>query len=280
MIVKGIQHVFSFGKWYAQAKSRFDVDSPFVSKFISHVLESREEPTALRDLRDLRDELKADRRQVRLAPMGAGSSVSKMKIRTVRDILHNSVSTHNQQALLYRLIKLYQPKTMLELGTCLGISAVAQWRGHREGRLYTIEGDPALHQLAKKIIKKLEPGHGDHIKVISGSFANVLPSLLNQMGSLDYLFIDGDHHSEALLSYYDICKNYLHEKSIVVIHDLYWSKDMHQAWIQISRRPEVTAALDLYHSGILFFNQSIKHPLRYALISARFKPTSMGFFRN
>jgi hypothetical protein len=49
----------------------------------------------------------------------------------------------------------------------------------------------------------------------------------------------------------------LTENSIVVFDDIYWSDGMVLAWNEIKKHPKVTATIDLFQIGIVFFNKNL-----------------------
>jgi len=58
----------------------------------------------------------------------------------------------------------------------------------------------------------------------------------------------------------------VHNNSIVIIDDIYWSDDMELAWQTIKNHPRVTSSIDLFHMGIIFFNTDVNkmhYKMRY-----------------
>ena len=53
---------------------------------------------------------------------GAGSAISKSDRRSVASIAKNSSKSKKYGQLLYRMVNYYEPGTILELGTSLGIT--------------------------------------------------------------------------------------------------------------------------------------------------------------
>ena len=45
----------------------------------------------------------------------------------------------------------------------------------------------------------------------------------------------------------------LHDDSVVILDDIHWSDEMHQAWETIKKDPAVTLSIDLFFKGIVFF---------------------------
>ena len=45
---------------------------------------------------------------------------------------------------------------------------------------------------------------------------------------------------------------YLSEKSVVVLDDIHWSKEMHQAWQILQSNQSFCYSVDLFYKGLLF----------------------------
>ncbi|HEX7116836.1 MAG TPA: class I SAM-dependent methyltransferase [Steroidobacter sp.] len=54
----------------------------------------------------------------------------------------------------------------------------------------------------------------------SGRFDDVLPGVLSEMGSVDYVFIDGHHEEEATNRYFELVRPYLSDIAVVVFDDI------------------------------------------------------------
>ncbi len=270
--------VLDFLSYYWSARTSYQIDSPFVFNFIQEVLDSKSIHPYLADIQTFRNKLLQDNSKLRLEPMGAGSSTLNRSESTVSSMARASLSSPGQQAFLYRLVRRYLPETMLELGTSFGLATIHQQLGNPKAHLISIEGQRPIYEKALEIIQQFRHfNNRPNLKL--GTFEEQLPLALAQWPKLDYLFLDGDHRYEAVLKNYLTCQPHLHEDSMVVIHDIYWSQGMKEAWNHIKRRAEVTVALDLFHSGVLFFSSDIREPIYLSLIPSQWKPLNWGFFR-
>ena len=270
--------VFDFLQYYWYARTKYQIDSPFVFDFINHVLTSPVDTPYKSDFQSIRATLLQDHSKINLEPLGAESKVLNGRKTTISRVARSSLTLPSQQALLYRLVKHYRPKYLLELGTNFGLTTALQQLANPDGLLISIEGQPQIFQQAMEIHRNFKH-FNNRPRLLLGSFEQQLPQALAQFPRLDYLFIDGDHRFEAVVSNYLMCKEHLTHESVVVIHDIYWSAGMKAAWNKIKVRSEVKVAIDLFHCGILFFSEDVKEPLDLKLITSKWKPLSWGFFR-
>ena len=193
----------------------------------------------------------------------------------MRDLVRWSAIDAFSGQLLFRMVLHAQPKTILELGTNLGFSAMYLRAAARGAQFVTIEGHETVARLAAHSLQraKLPP-----VDIRTGSFVAVLPSALRDLQKVDFVWLDGDHRGDATTAYYEQILPFLHQDSVLVIGDIHWSADMEEAWHQLKSRPEVTLSIDLLHFGVLFFRPAQKAKEDYTLIQAKWKPWRLGFW--
>lgn len=115
------------------------------------------------------------------------------------------------------LSKIYRPKTILEIGTFTGYSAICLSEGLAEGGvLHTIEANPELEQLIRKYIGKA--GLEDKIVLHIGQAAAIIPSLQLEW---DLVFIDANKQQNAL--FYDLIFEKVKPGGIIVVDNVLWS---------------------------------------------------------
>jgi predicted O-methyltransferase YrrM len=119
-----------------------------------------------------------------------------------------------------------------------------------DAKVYTLEGCPQTAGVAKDVFGKA--GVKD-INVITGNFDDTLPDVIDGLDQLDFVYIDGNHQRDATLKYFEWCLPKVHEGTMLIFDDIYWSEGMKQAWAQIKAHPDVTATVDLYWIGLVFF---------------------------
>ena len=135
------------------------------------------------------------------------------------------------------------------------MSTLALAAGNRQSRVSTIEGNESLFQFTRLHSRAYHEGNIDFHQ---GRIGSVLPVLLPVLNRVDLAFLDGNHRFHPTLRYYGYLKPYLHEKSVMIVDDIHWSKGMEWAWEDLSARPEVGLSVDLFHFGLLFFRSDME----------------------
>jgi predicted O-methyltransferase YrrM len=186
---------------------------------------------------------------IKVTDLGVGSKSLKSELRKVSDIAKKSLKKPKYAEMLFRLVQFYDCKQVLELGTSLGITTGYLAKANKSGAVTTIEGCAEIAKLASQNLKDLDCRN---VKLVTGSFDDVLPTILPNLEKIDLLFIDGNHSKEATLRYFQLCKPYLSDRAIVVLDDIHWSKGMHSAWETALNDQNIGMSIDVFEMGILF----------------------------
>jgi predicted O-methyltransferase YrrM len=151
---------------------------------------------------------------------------------------------------LFKLLRTFQPKSCVELGTAVGISAAYQaaaLRVNGRGGLTTLEGAASLANIAQRNLDRLGLGT---VEVVVGRFRDTLSRVLASRQPVDYVFIDGHHDEQATLNYFEIMNPFLAGTALLVFDDIAWSSDMKRCWNTIVNDRRVITAVDLGPVGL------------------------------
>ncbi len=258
------------------AKTRYDIDSPFVTEFITHVLEDRRQFYAFPLIEWIRRLLWKDKTEISITDHGAGSRITKKSVRTIRHIVRHGAISRRQGQYLFKIALYYQPSKIVELGTSLGISTLYLALTDSRRPVVTVEGSEEIARKAAETFYRLKL---KNISIINDTFQKALTVIREEWKNIDLLYLDGDHRSGSSLQYFEYCLPLFHEKSILVLADIYWSEEMQQAWQKIKSHSSVTVALDLFDFGILFFDPGIREKISVKLVPVRYKPWRIGLMR-
>jgi predicted O-methyltransferase YrrM len=231
------------------------VHSPFVFDFIQHVLRDKKQYDCYYKIESARKELLSNKKIIEVEDFGAGSTVIKSNQRVIKDIAASSLKPKKYAQLLYRMVKYYQPTTILELGTSFGITTSYLASGNYSAKVYTCEGAKEIATIAKQNFSIL---NFNNIDVVQGDFAITIPILFDQLKMIDFAFIDGNHRKAPTLAYFSKLLNRSTNSTILIFDDIHWSVEMEQAWEEIKQHPSVTLSIDLFFIGIVSINPAIK----------------------
>lgn len=151
-----------------------------------------------------------------------------------------------------RLVRELAPRSCLELGTALGMSAAYQGAAlelNGAGRLITLDGARAWGAAAEQGLSAL--GLAGRAEVVIGPIDDTLAPVLERIAPVDYAFLDADHTEEATLRHFDMVLPHLSPGALVLLDDIHYSEGMWRAWMAIKQRNRVTLAIDLGRIGVV-----------------------------
>jgi predicted O-methyltransferase YrrM len=231
------------------------IHSPFVFDFIKQVKNDKKKYACYELIEARRKALLNDNNVIEVEDFGAGSSVIKTNKRIVKAIARSSLKPKKFSQLLFRMVQYYQPKTILELGTSLGITTAYLAAGNIHAKVFTCEGATNIAAIAKQTFGQLNI---KNIALTKGDFTHTLPPLLQQLQHIDLAFVDGNHRKAPTLDYFTQLLQYANQHTILVFDDIHWSAEMEEAWAAIQQHPAVTLTIDLFFIGIVCVNTDIK----------------------
>jgi caffeoyl-CoA O-methyltransferase len=114
------------------------------------------------------------------------------RVTNLQVIQPKMLSGRVQAAFLTLVARMLRPRTVLEIGTFTGYSALAIAAGLDESaEIHTVEIDDELEDLARSFFERSE--HGGKIRQHIGAALEVVPGLARELGRpFDLVFIDGD----------------------------------------------------------------------------------------
>jgi predicted O-methyltransferase YrrM len=159
--------------------------------------------------------------------------------------------------ILFKLIRKFQPKSCLELGSCMGLSAsfqAAALKLNGIGKMVTLEGAASLALIAKKNFQLLNLGN---IDIIEGRFQDTLPTVLKRYGPFDYVFIDGHLDGTATINNFNQIIPYVSDKALFIVDNISWSESMKKGWKYIESNERVRITFHLRQMGICIIDNKI-----------------------
>ncbi len=238
------------------------IHSPFVFDFIRHVLIDKRQFYAYKKVEDWRFILLSDNTGLEITDYGAGSANGNAKTKKISAIARQAAKPAKWGQLLFRIVNYYQPGTIIELGTSLGLSAAYMAMANNKARLITCEGSPAIASVARRNFDAMALSQ---VEIVVGNFDDKLQDILDGLTTVDLAFIDGNHRKVPTLKYFNQLLNKRSDQSILIFDDIHWSDEMELAWSEIKAHPEVMMTIDLFFIGLVFFRKEFKVKQHFAL---------------
>ena len=259
--MKQIRFIYKFFLHSLTARNTkgYGVHSPFLFQLVRFVIYDKSQYYIFSKIENLRKNLKLDNRVLHIVDFGTGQN----RNRKVADIAAHSLKQTKYAQLLFKMVLFVKAQHVLELGTSLGLTSSYLASSSSDIRCVSLEGSDEIAAVAKENFEKIQI---KNIELKLGDIDKILPAVLSGFDKLDFVFIDANHRFPAAYDYFEQCVSRIHEKSIVVIDDIYWSADMEKVWNMIKKHPKVTSTIDIFQMGIVFFNTDLNkshYKMRY-----------------
>ncbi len=243
----------TFIQYLLKSTNQHGIHSPFVYEFVTQCLYVKTPKNKLKSLRDLRQPLLKSQQELEVVDEGKGSQQFNSNTRKVSAIAKNAGMGWHQSKLIFKIINYFNIKNTLELGTSVGLGSLAMATNQSNNHINTVEACPKTSKFAKRYF---EQNNLSDIQVYTSEFQ----SFLNQLPKdkiYDLIYLDGHHQKDATLHYFEQLKSHIHDNSLIILDDIYWSKGMQEAWQTICQDDKVKVSIDLYFWGIIFFKPEL-----------------------
>ena len=240
--------------WYvlkARHRHGFGVHSPFAYDVITKVFEEKSSYYIYNDVEKERRRLLHDRTSIFFDDYGTGKSGE----RRICDIARKALKNASDAQLIFRTALFQKPKTVIELGTSLGLTTAYLSKAAGSGKCHTFDGCGEVVDFAKQVASNCGTAASTVFHV--GDIAESLPLVIKDMESVDVVFMDANHTKEATLAYYSIIKPKLSNGSVLIMDDIHSSKGMRDAWNEIRQDEKARVSFDMYGLGVIYYNEKL-----------------------
>jgi predicted O-methyltransferase YrrM len=248
----------SYIQFLWHSKNEHAVHSPFVFNLITQCLydkKNKPDPSGSERakqyaiLKAYRNSLLENKNSIEVTDFGAGSKVFKSNIRGIAKIAKTAGISPKRAELLFRITNYFQPTTILEIGTSLGLATSALALSNPKATITTLEGCP---NTANQCLLQLQKFNIDNVVVITTEFSNFIKTATEKYS---LIYFDGNHSKNATLEYFELLLPTITNESVWIFDDIHWSKDMTKAWENIKTHPKVTVTIDTFQWGLVFFRK-------------------------
>ena len=163
---------------------------------------------------------------------------------------------------LYLIAHAQQAKTILELGSCAGISGCYLAASPYCQKFITVEGSSSLAKIAESNLNEVSHNFILFNTLFDAALDQILPNLAQ---TIDVTYIDGNHEKRATLDYFERLKPHLSQNGIVLFDDIHWTTDMEEAWQMITQCHGFSYTIDLGRIGLGIWNRKPAHTKTYSL---------------
>ena len=232
------------------SKNQHGVHSPFVYNLVTKCFYDKKNYPEYSILKNYRNSLLENKNTIEVTDFGAGSRVFKSNTRAINQIAKNAGISSKRAELLFRIVNYFQPETILEIGTSLGLASSALSLGNKNSKIITLEGCPNTMAIAKN---QCQLQNLNNIEFVNTEFSSYLTNPKPETRNSKLIYFDGNHSKKATLNYFELSLPTITNETVWLFDDIHWSKEMEEAWEIIKNHPKVTVSIDTFQWGLIFF---------------------------
>lgn len=256
-----LKQILDFVSFVFNSTNQHGIHSPYLFDFYNQVISDDRKFYDFEKLEAIRRSYLNNHNELDIVELGAGSSYGNNNSKKISSIAKQQLSGAYQLRTLYRLVDWQQNRltkkalNIIELGASLGLSSFYLASPSKKNKVISFEGNPHFIQFIEFQKKELSY---KNLELVEGNFDDTFRAFAQSKKKIDLAFIDGNHRKEATIKYFEWSLDIIHNDSILVFDDIHWSDGMKKAWDTIKNHPRVTASIDLYFMGIVFFRDDFQ----------------------
>ena len=160
---------------------------------------------------------------------------------------HISYNQRKQSRFLYRLVRYFEPESVVSFGKLSALNTSALALGHLQTKVYLEESDDfleTLNSMGVVNVSLIQPAEFDseHFKRLNTGF----------------VFFSRDSFEDDTWDYLADCLNHKTSDSVFVFEGIHHNRDMEDAWEEIKANEDVSVTFDLFCVGMVFFREGIE----------------------
>ena len=226
----------SYLKFLYYSKNQYSVHSPFVYQFLTKGLYPKFNQTNFKPFLELRKQLLKNSK-ITISQFTKTASISPKKAK-----------------ILFKIIQYFQPKTILELGTCMGLGTTAMQLASKTAKITTVESYKNMGKIAQE---NFDSQNFKNIKIYHSACDKFLKNQIENT-IFDVIYINRNRINPTTLDYFTVLINHISNDSFMILEDIHCSQDQKKTWIEIKNHEKVTVSIDLFYFGLIFFRKEQK----------------------
>jgi predicted O-methyltransferase YrrM len=240
----------SYLKFLWHSKNEHAVHSPFVFNLLTKCFYDKKPKPEYSIIKNYRSSLIKNKNTINVTDFGAGSRVFKSNSRQISQIAKTAGITPKRAELLFRITNYFQPDTILEIGTSLGLATSALALGNPRASIVTLEG---CQETANQCQLQLQKFNFNNVNSIITEFNDYLKNHRPSTINYQLIYFDGNHSKKATLEYFELLLPTITNETVWIFDDIHWSAEMEESWEIIKDHPKVTVSIDTFQWGLVFF---------------------------
>lgn len=150
--------------------------------------------------------------------------------------------------LMCRLVRGLKPDLIIELGTGTGYSTLYLASTLPDVPFYTVDRSQQRLSRAKAMLKNLSK---ENVILLHGEFIEFLSRPLPAQTRDVFVFLDGDHHYETVLRYFEKIMEWEIRSLFLLMDDINWNREMYRVFRNMAKDSRIRLSMELNRMGLL-----------------------------
>jgi len=156
---------------------------------------------------------------------------------------------------IFRIINYIQAKTILEIGTLFGIDTLYMAEANLMADCTILADNPQMAVFAKRTMDRCKM---PKIKILAEDHVTDLLKTLKSLETVDFVLFNASADFLQKLEDITSCMSAVHPGTVFVIKYIHNSPEMERIWETVRNHPKVSASIEMFPIGILFFRQDLE----------------------
>ena len=241
--------ITSFFCFIIKSKNEHGVHSPFVFDLITSCFYKKKDKNDLTIFLNYKKKLSRNSSLLEFSNFNFISNLLFSNKKKRSRIIENLGISNGRAGLLINIIQYLKPKSILEIGTSLGIVTVALSSAQESSKITTLDENEKTVNIIREMFKK---NTFKNVKFLAGNFDITLPLALNNS---DFIYFKGKNINETTLKYFEFSLTYIHNDSVILFENIHSDKESEKIWNHIKNNKKVTVTIDTFFWGFVFFRK-------------------------
>ena len=241
--------ITSFFCFIIKSKNEHGVHSPFVFDLITSCFYKKKDKNDLTIFLNYKKKLSRNSSLLEISNFNFISNLLFSNKRKRSRIIENLGISNGRAGLLINIIQYLKPKSILEIGTSLGIVTVALSSAQESSKITTLDENEKTVNIIREMFKK---NTFKNVKFLAGNFDITLRQALNNS---DFIYFKVKNINETTLKYFEFSLTYIHNDSVILFENIHSDKESEKIWNHIKNNKKVTVTIDTFFWGFVFFRK-------------------------
>ncbi len=243
-----MSYFWKYIRYLFRSKHRrgFGIHSPFLYYFVTMVTEETYPYYRFSQIENLRKILNNAPKLI--ADQGG-------KDRKISTYIKEETFSPSYDQLLFRWTQYFKPQTVLEVGESVGITTLYLSASDSKRTTRSVGSDQSVADLANMNFSKVGLAN---IQALGGEFSCALEKSIVDLGKIDFLYVGRMATPEMVDQTIRKVWDGLTQHAVVVLSDIYRTPEREAMWLRLKREGKVRVSVELFHYGILFFDENLQ----------------------